>query len=79
MYCIQVSGLGFVHARWKDNEPRFCTDFSKSKTWTTFDGSLAFANQRLTPRRSLRWEIWQEQDGDLVLILQPQRSHSAST
>ncbi len=75
MYRIQVSGLGFVHSSWKDIEPRFCTDPAKAKSWKTFDATLNFANQNLVPRSQVRWEIWQEQDGDLVPILQPQRSH----
>ncbi|MGP1383379.1 MAG: hypothetical protein ACTS2F_07430 [Thainema sp.] len=75
MYRIQVSGLGFIHARWKDIEPRFCADPTKAKSWTTLEGTLKFANQRLVPRSQIRWEIWQEQDGDLVPILQPQRAH----
>ena len=33
MYRIRISGLGFIHKQWKDEEPRFCTAKTKAKTW----------------------------------------------
>jgi len=72
MYAIKIHGLGFIHKRWKDETPHFCSDFSKAKTWKTLSRALDFGNKKLTPRLRMSWELWQEVEGELIPLIQPQ-------
>lgn len=74
MYFLKIAGLGFIHKNWKDEEPRFCRQQAKAKTWTSLEGALKFGNQKLTPRLSIPWEIWQiSPDGEALLpLVRPQ-------
>lgn len=74
MYAIKVQGLGFIRKNWKDDEPRFCADFTHAKTWKTLPKALEFGDKKLTPRLRIGWELWQDVEGELIPLIQPQRS-----
>lgn len=73
MYLIQVPGLGFIHQQWQDDEPRFCTQLPKAKSWETLQEALDFGNQKLTPRIKVSWELWQAMEGVFKPIIRPLR------
>ena len=72
MYFLKIDGLGFIHKSWKDEEPRFCRQQAKAKSWTSLEGALKFGNQKLTPRLKIPWEVWQENEGILLPLMRPQ-------
>lgn len=76
MYLIQVPGLGFIHQRWKNEEPRFCSEQSKAKSWETLNDAVEFGNQNLTPRIKMSWELWQDVEGELKPIIRPKKKPS---
>ncbi len=74
MYRIRISGLGFIHKQWKDEEPRFCTAKTKAKTWKSLKGATDFGNKKLTPKIKIGWELWQEADDVLTPVFRPRPS-----
>lgn len=74
MYYICVPGLGYIHKQWQAEEPRFCTNLAKAKSWKQSANALKFANEHLANRVHVRWELWQETEGVLVPLIRPQAS-----
>lgn len=72
-YLIQISGFGFIHKNWKDQEPQFSASIKKAKVWKTRKGAIDFGSQKLTPRLPIGWELLQDQDGELTVIMKPRR------
>lgn len=72
-YFIQVSGLGYIHKNWKDTEPQFSESKAKAKCWKTRQGAVDFGSQRLTPRLRTGWELWQDEDGEMLPLMKPRR------
>jgi hypothetical protein len=71
MYFLKIANLGFIHKSWKDEEPHFCREFKKAKSWKSLEGALNFGDTKLTPQLAMPWEVWQEVEGDLVPLVRP--------
>jgi hypothetical protein len=76
MYYICVPGLGYVHKQWQADEPRFCADLAKAKSWKQATTALKFSTQNLANRVHVRWELWQDTEGGLIPIIRPQANRS---
>lgn len=73
LYFIQVAGLGFIHKNWKDTDPQFTNSMKKAKSWKTRQGAVDFGCKKLTPRLRTGWELWHDEDGELIPIMKPRR------
>lgn len=70
-YYICIPGLGYIHKQWRSEEPRFCTNSEKAKSWKQVASALSFGNRELASRIHIRWELWQKSDDELVPIIRP--------
>ncbi|NER01128.1 MAG: hypothetical protein F6K30_31295 [Cyanothece sp. SIO2G6] len=71
MYYLCVPGLGYVHKRWKSDEPRFCKDVTKAKNWKLSTSAIQFRERELSQCVHIPWELWQEVDEELIPIIRP--------